>query len=187
MTVRAIVCSPSSPDRITFRDLPEPTPAPDETVIAVRAVSLNRGEFRRLQWETDGWRPGYDVAGVIDTEAADGSGPAKSTRVVGVLPNGAWAERVAVPTRVVAPIPDTVSFEAASTVPVAGLTSQSALNHGGNLQRRRVLITGAAGGVGRFAIQLAAMRGATVTALVRNEERGAALERIGASSVITSL
>src|SRR6185436_2031836 len=86
-----------------------------------------------------------------------------------------------------AAIPEGVPFEAASTVPVAGLTSLAALAHGGNLQRRRALITGAAGGVGRFAVQLAARRGAAVTALVRNEDRGADLDRLGASSVITSL
>jgi NADPH2:quinone reductase len=187
MSVRAIVCSPPSPDRIAFRDLPEPTPAADETVIAVRAVSLNRGEFRRLQWETDGWRPGYDVAGVVERRAADGTGPAEGTRVIGLLPNGAWAERVAVPTRRVAPIPDGLGFEPASTVPVAGLTSLAALAHGAPLLRRRVLITGAAGGVGRFAIQLAAMMDAHVTALVRNEQRAAGLSVIGANEVLTSL
>jgi NADPH:quinone reductase-like Zn-dependent oxidoreductase len=187
VSVRAIVCSPSSPDRIAFRDLPEPTPAADECVIAVRAVSLNRGEFRRLQWDADGWRPGYDIAGEVVVAAADGSGQPAGKRVVGLLPNGAWAERVAVPTRRVAAIPAGVSFGAASTIPVAGLTSIAALNVGGSLQRRRALITGAAGGVGRFAIQLAAMRGAEVTALVRNADRGADLDRLGAIDVITDL
>jgi NADPH:quinone reductase-like Zn-dependent oxidoreductase len=187
MTVRAIVCSPGSPGRIAFRDLPEPTPAADECVIAVRAVSLNRGEFRRLQWDVDGWRPGYDVSGVVEAAAADGSGPAAGARAIGVLPNGAWAERVAVPTRVVAPIPDGISFEAAATVPVAGLTSLAALAKGAPLLGRRVLITGAAGGVGRFAIQLARLQGAaTVTGLVRSAERGAGLDALGAE-VITDL
>ena len=184
MTVRAIVCSPSSPDRIAFRDLPEPAPAPDETVIAVRAVSLNRGEFRRLQWEVDGWRPGYDIAGIVLAAAADGSGPAAGTRVVGLLPNGAWAERVAVPTRVVAAIPGEMPFEAASTVPVAGLTSLAALAHGAPLLGRRVLITGAAGGVGRFAVQLARLQGAArVTALARSAVRAAGLEALGAEAI----
>jgi NADPH:quinone reductase-like Zn-dependent oxidoreductase len=188
VTVRAIICSPTSPDRIALRDLPDPVPADDECVIAVRAVSLNRGEFRRLQWEVDGWRPGYDVAGeVVAAARGEGSGPSVGTRVVGVLPNGAWAERVAVPVRYVAGIPDAVPFEAAATVPVAGLTSLAALNHGGSLLRRRVLITGAAGGVGRFAIQLAAMRGAAVTALVRNANRGLDLDRLGAAHVVTEL
>src|SRR5687768_12198115 len=61
-TMRAIVCSPGAPDGIAFRDLPEPSPAANECVIAVEAVSLNRGEFRRLGWADEGWRPGYDLA-----------------------------------------------------------------------------------------------------------------------------
>jgi NADPH:quinone reductase-like Zn-dependent oxidoreductase len=187
MTVRAIVCSPASPNRIAFRDLPEPEPAVDETVIAVRAVSLNRGEFRRLQWEVDGWRPGYDIAGVVARPAADESGPPEGTRVIGLLPNGAWAQRVAVPSRYVAPIPGGLPFEAASTVPVAGLTSLAALAHGRPLLGRRVLITGAAGGVGRFAIQLARHMGAEVTALVGGPERGAGLTDIGAAEVVWDL
>jgi NADPH:quinone reductase-like Zn-dependent oxidoreductase len=187
VTVRALVCSPGSPGRVAFRELPEPQPGVDECVISVRAVSLNRGEFRRLQWEVDGWRPGYDIAGVVAAPAGDGSGPAVGTRVVGLLPNGAWAERVAVPTRVVAPIPDGVGFEAASTVPVAGLTSLSALAHGSPLLGRRVLITGAAGGVGRFAVQLARLMGADVTALVGGPERAVGLADLGASSVLVNL
>lgn len=187
MSIRAIVCSPGSPNRIAFRDLPDAVPAADEVVIAVRAVSLNRGEFRRLQWADDGWRPGYDIAGVVEAAAADDTGPAAGTRVIGVLPNGAWAERVAVPSRLVAPIPDGVSFEAASTVPVAGLTSLAALAHGSPLLRRSVLITGAAGGVGRFAVQLAALMDADVTVLVRNADRGAGLEQLGARHVLTEL
>jgi len=187
VTVRAIVCSPGSPDRIAFRDLPEPVAAADEVVIAVRAVSLNRGEFRRLQWEIDGWRPGYDIAGVVAAAASDGSGPAEGTRVIGVLPNGAWAERVAVPSRRVAPIPASLPFESAATVPVAGLTSLAALAHGGPLLGKRVLVTAAAGGVGRFAIQLAAQMGARVTAQVGRPERAGGLLEIGATEIITDI
>jgi NADPH2:quinone reductase len=182
--MRAIVCSPDAPDRIEFRDVPEPDPAVDECVIAVEAVSLNRGEFRRLRWEVDGWRPGYDVAGVVATAAADGSGPPGGARVIGLLPNGGWAERVAVPSRYVAPIPDGLAAAPASTVPVAGLTSMAALAHGGSLLARRVLITGAAGGVGRFAIQLATLMGAHVSALVGSPERATGLADIGAAEVL---
>ena len=187
MTVRAIVCAPDRPDRIAFSDLPDPAPAVDEAVIAVRAVSLNRGEFRRLRWAVDGWRPGYDVAGVVVAAAKDGSGPAPGARVVGVLPNGAWAEAVAVPTRLVAPISDALDFERAATVPVAGLTSLAALAHGSPLLGRRVLITGAAGGVGRFAVQLARLQGADVTALAGNRDRARGLDALGAAEVLVEL
>lgn len=183
----AIVCAPSESHRIAFREVPEPAPAPDEVVIAVGAVSLNRGEFRRLRWERDGWRPGYDIAGVVTREAADGSGPAAGTRVIGVLPNGSWAQRVAVPSRRVAPLPTGLAFERAAPLPVAGLTSLAALAYGGPLLDRRVLVTGAAGGVGRFAVQLAALMGARVTAQVGRPERGVGLRELGAADVVTDL
>src|SRR5258707_9282388 len=101
--MRAIVSAPALPHHIEFRDVPEPVPARHEAVVAVRAVSLNRGNYRRLAWEQAGWTPGYDVAGEILHPAADGSGPALGTRVAGLVPEGAWAERGAVPTRRLAP------------------------------------------------------------------------------------
>ncbi len=185
--MRAIVCAPARPNRIEFRDVAEPSPARDEAVVTVRAVSLNRGNYRRLTWAEDGWRPGYDVAGEILHPAADGSGPSAGARVAGLVVEGAWAERVAVPTRRLAAIPDGVSFAAAAAIPVAGLTSLVALAHGGILLRKRLLITGAAGGVGRFAVQLARLGGAHVTALVGRPERAAGLAELGAAETILSL
>jgi NADPH2:quinone reductase len=186
--VRALVLAPDQPDRIAFADVPEPRPNRDEVVIEVRAVSLNRGEFRRLRQMAPGTIVGYDPAGIVSVEAADGSGPPAGTRVIGLIPNGSWAQRVAVPSRVVAPIPDGVSFERAACVPVAGLTSLAALAHGTPLLGKRVLITGAAGGVGRFAVQLARIQGARhVTALVRSAERAAGMREIGATEVVEEL
>jgi NADPH:quinone reductase-like Zn-dependent oxidoreductase len=185
--MRAIVCSPASPGRIAFREVAGPSPGRDEAIVEVRAVSLNRGEFRRLQWATDGWRPGYDVAGVVIASAEDGSGPPSGTRVAGLLPEGAWAEQVAIATGRLAPLPAELDFVAASTVPVAGLTSLAALAHFGPLPGKRVLITGAAGGVGRFAIQLATLMGGRVTALVGSRERGQGLEALGAERIVTEL
>ena len=185
--MRAIVLAPDQPDRIAFAEVPEPVPARDEVVIDVRAVSLNRGEFRRLRQMAPGTIVGYDPAGLVAVEAADGSGPPTGTRVIGLIPNGSWAQRVAVPARVVAPIPDEVTFEQAATVPVAGLTSLAALAHGAPLLGKRVLITGAAGGVGRFAVQLARLQGAHVTALVGGPDRAAGMRGIGAEEVIDRL
>ena len=185
--MRAIALAPDQPDRIAFVDLPEPVPARDEVVIAVRAVSLNRGEYRRLRQMAPGTVVGYDPAGIVAVEAADGSGPAVGTRVIGLLPNGGWAERVAVPARFVAPIPGGVSFEQACCVPVAGLTSLAALAHGAPLLGKRVLITGAAGGVGRFAVQLARLQGAHVTALVGGPGRADGMRGLGAEDVVERL
>jgi NADPH:quinone reductase-like Zn-dependent oxidoreductase len=82
---------------------------------------------------------------------------------------------------------DEVTFAQAATLPVAGLTALRALRLGGSLLGRRILITGATGGVGQFALQLAAASGAEVTAQVRSADRGAMAYQLGASKVVTDL
>jgi NADPH:quinone reductase-like Zn-dependent oxidoreductase len=84
-------------------------------------------------------------------------------------------------------LPDTVSFSQAATLPVAGLTALRTLRHGAPLLGKRVLITGAAGGVGTIAVQLAARSGARVTAVVGRVERGNGLEELGALKVIEGI
>src|SRR5439155_782458 len=83
----------------------------------------NRGEVRRAGMAAAGWRPGWDLAGELERAAADGSGPRAGARVVGMLGEGAWAERVAVPTHALAELPEKVTFSQAATFPVAGLTA----------------------------------------------------------------
>jgi NADPH:quinone reductase-like Zn-dependent oxidoreductase len=175
-----------APD-LRLGEAPDPEPRHDEALVAVRAFSLNRGESRRIADDPDGEVPGWDVAGVVERAAADGSGPVEGTRVVGLLQRGAWAERSAVPTGDLAPLPDAVSFEQAATLPVAGITALLALDLYGQLLGRTVLITGATGGVGGFAVQLARHAGARVTAQVRRPEAAADVEALGAHEVITEL
>jgi NADPH:quinone reductase-like Zn-dependent oxidoreductase len=172
--MRALVADGSG---VSFAQAPDPQVDASHAVVEVKAVSLNRGEVRRLPARRPGTIPGWDVAGVLE----DG------TRVVGLADEGGWAELAAVPTDRLATIPDDVSFEAASTLPVAGLTALRALEVGGPLLGRRVLITGAAGGVGRYAVQLAHRAGAHVTGVVRNAERGEGLRELGADELITEL
>src|SRR5437588_1872924 len=117
--MKALVASPGAEASVDLVDVDEPEPQAHEAVIDVRAVSLNRGEVRALQDAAAGWRPGWDVAGVVATAAANGSGPDEGTRVVGLVGSGGWAERVAVATHMLAELPDDVSFEAAATLPVA--------------------------------------------------------------------
>ena len=102
---------------------------------------------------------------------------------MGFLPEGAWAERVAVPTHALAELPEKVTFSQAATFPVAGLTALHALAKGGLLLGRRVLVTGATGGVGDFAVQLARLAGAHVTASARRADQAAALRQLGAHEV----
>ena len=98
-----------------------------------------------------------------------------------------WAERAAVPTQRIALLPDSVSFAAAAALPVAGLTALRTLRHGAPLLGKRVLITGAAGGVGHLAVQLAARSGARVTAVAGRPERTAGLRELGASDVVVGI
>lgn len=185
--MRAVVAAPNSVAGFGFEDVPRPTPTPEEAVVTVRAISLNRGEIHRLGSAQPGWRPGWDFAGVVKQAAQDGAGPTRGQRVVGFLAGGAWAEEVAAPASRLAVLPDDVSFADAATLPVAGLTALRTLRFGGLLLGKRVLITGAAGGVGRCAIQLASHGGANVIGVARNEDRAAGLRDLGAKSVVYSI
>jgi NADPH:quinone reductase-like Zn-dependent oxidoreductase len=124
---------------------------------------------------------------VVERAAADGSGPKQGTRVVGLLPLGAWAEVVAVPTNSLAELPATVSLAQAATLPVAGLTALYTLERGGSLLGRNVLITGASGGAGHFSIQLAVRTGAhQVVGVVRQEHYVPFVREAGAHEVVVS-
>ena len=182
--MRAVIVDPGSAARLGLAEVDEPTPTPSEALVRVEVVSLNRGEVRRAESNDPGFRPGWDLAGTVERAAADGSGPREGSRVVGFLPSGAWAEFAAVPTDSMAVLPEGVSFEEASTLPVAGLTALYALEEGGNLLGRSVLVTGASGGAGQFALQLAREAGARVVALVRRDEHTRLVEEAGAHEVV---
>jgi NADPH:quinone reductase-like Zn-dependent oxidoreductase len=172
MQMLAVVTTPNGPAPVELQEVPEPQPAANEALVEVRAFSLNRGELRLFQIRPEGWRPGQDISGVVVQPALNGSGPKAGARVVALTDNAGWAERAAVPAHRMAVLPDNVLLEEAAALPVAGLTALRALRHGAPLLGKRVLITGAAGGVGHLATQIAARSGAHVTAVVGSAERG---------------
>lgn len=183
--MRAVVVEPDCPNRLGFREVEEPTPAPSEALVRAAAISLNRGEVHRVQSSSEpGFRPGWDLAGTVERAAADGSGPLEGARVVGLLESGAWAELVAVPTVSLAELPEEVSFAQAATLPVAGLTALYTLEKAGGLLERNVLITGASGGVGLFACRLARMSGARVVGAIRQADRESLVREAGAQEVV---
>lgn len=182
--IQAIVVEPTTPGRLAIREVEPPTPSLNETLVRVAAISLNRGEVRRSTTAEPGWQPGWDLAGTVETAAADGSGPVPGTRVVGFVRAGGWGELVAVPTNAIAPLPDVVSFAQAATLPVAGLTAYHALKQGGLLLGKSVLITGASGGVGHFALQLARLSGAQVIAHIRQPDYESLVREAGAEAVV---
>ena len=195
MTNRAIVVDPSVAGRLTIRAVADPEPTAQQAIVRVAAISLNRGEVNGAMNRPAGARPGWDLAGTIERAAADGSGPPAGTRVVGfvptgnyerhpTVPNGAWAERVPVGTDALATLPEEVSFAQAATLPVAGMTALIAVEHGGALLGRKVLIGGASGGAGNFAVQLARLGGAHVTGIVRQEAHAEEVRQAGAQRVV---
>jgi NADPH2:quinone reductase len=186
--MRALVAVPGARGGIELRDVTDPEPVPNHALVEVRAVSLNRGECVTLRQQTEaGWHPGWDLAGVVLRQAADGTGPAAGARIVGWVNGGSWAERTTVRTDLMAELPDDLGFEVAATLPVAGLTALGTLARRGALLGTRVAITGAAGGVGRFAVQLAHRGGAHVTAIVGRPERAQGLAELGADDVVMGL
>lgn len=180
--MRALVSMQSAP-YVELADAPDPQPRPDEALVEVKAFSLNRGETRRLQTLEPGTVTGWDLAGTVRRPAADG-GPPEGARVVGLKNVGAWAELAAVKLEHLAELPDGISFEQAAALPVAGLTALRALEVAGFVLGKRVLITGASGGVGRFAIQLAKLAGAHVTGVARRTE---GLSDLGADEVAAEI
>src|ERR1700719_488263 len=156
----ALVNTPSAAMPVELREVAEPEPTSDQAIVEVHTFSVNRGELMLLANRPEGWQPGQDIAGIIVQAAADGSGPKEGTRVVALADGAGWAQRVGAPTARMDALTDNLSFASAATLPVAGLTALRTVRLGGDLLGRRVLITGAAGGVGRFAVQLAGPSGA---------------------------
>ena len=171
---------------VALADVEPPEPGPDEALVAVEAYSVNRGEILLL---AAGRRepPGKDIAGRVVRAAADGGGPASGARVVAHVEGGGWAEQVRVPTSRLAVLPDEVPSVVAAALPLAGLTALRLLRAAGGVAGRRILVTGASGGVGHFFVELAAAVGAKVTAVTATPERGERLLALGAEAVVTSV
>lgn len=163
------------PEALVFEDVPDPVPADGEVLVRVRATSVNpydwhfmRGEPYVARLMTGGFglrRPrvgvlGCDLAGRVETP---GSVFNPGDDVYALLPHGAYAEYVCVPEDLLAPMPSNLTHEQAAAMPMAAVTARVALN--GVTAGQRVLVNGASGGVGTFAVQLAKALGAHVDAV----------------------
>lgn len=177
--MRAVMTNPNASPRLAIRETSQPVQAPGQALVRVEAFSLNAGETRTAVEALTSYVPGWDFAGVVEKAAPDGTSSNVGTRVFGFVHQGAWAEYVAVHAAHVAEIPPGVTIAQAAALPVAGVTAMLCLEKAGALIGRRILITGAAGGVGRFACRLAAISGAKVHGLSRRSGLQKQLEEDG--------
>jgi NADPH:quinone reductase-like Zn-dependent oxidoreductase len=174
--MQAVVGTRYGPARgLRVEDVPDPVPADDEVVVSVRAASVNAGDWRIMRGEPWLARPmmgglrgpnppvrGWDYAGVVVSVGGAVTDVAVGDEVFGSS-TATFAELAAANAERAAPKPPGLSFEDAAALPVAGVTALQALRRAEVEPGRRVLVNGAAGGVGTFAVQIAKARGAEVT------------------------
>jgi NADPH:quinone reductase-like Zn-dependent oxidoreductase len=182
--MKAIVCHRyGAPEALRLEDVDKPTPGDNEVLIQVQAVSLNaydwglmRGRPRILRMflglRRPKSRPGRDVAGRVESVGRSVTRFKPGDEVFGMC-RGSLAEYACAAESYLASKPASVTFEQAAAVPLAGLTALQGLREAGRIQRgQRVLINGAAGGVGTFAVQIAKSFGVDATGVcsTRNVE-----------------
>lgn len=186
--MRAIVVDAGVEGGLRIGEAPEPQPSPGQALVEARHLALNYGDLNGARSRPTGFVPGWDASGIVVRAAANGEGPSEGARVVTTMSSQAgWAERRAVDVEEIAVVPADVDLAEAATLPVAGVTALRALTRSGALLGRRVLVTGASGGVGRFAVQLAALGGAHVIASVGSVARGEGLAALGADEIVVGL
>ncbi|OHV33894.1 MULTISPECIES: zinc-binding dehydrogenase [Pseudofrankia] len=193
--MRSLVVDPAASSGLRIEQRPEPAPGPGQVLIQVEAVSLVDRDLvyaPRMLGAGGVW--GFDAAGTVVEAAPDPDAPgsvsalAPGTRVVTLLPApGAWSELVVSEAADVASLPGSVDAATATALALPGISAQQSLREVTPRPDQHVLVTGASGGVGWYAVQLAALAGARVTALVRDPADAAALREVGASAVVTDL
>jgi NADPH:quinone reductase-like Zn-dependent oxidoreductase len=185
-----------SPDRLVLSDVPKPVPEPTEVLVRIHATSVTRGDvvmrkmprlIARLVGETPKPIPGNEFAGEVESRGTDTTRYEVGDRVFGAttgLKQGSYAEYLCVPEdAVLTHLPSNVGWEEAAPLPIGAMTALHFLEAGGVGSGQRVLINGASGSVGSYAVQIAKHKGAHVTGVIStsNLELVAAL---GADEVI---
>lgn len=166
-------------------NLPDPEPGPGEVLVAIEAAGINHADLMQLRGQYpppagESEVPGLECAGIV-LEAEKGSPWQPGARVMALVGGGAHGTRAAIPAGQLMPLPDNLSLIEGGAIPEAGLTAWTNLVAEGGIQAgETVLVTGATGGMGSFAVQLARELGARVLAAGRSRER---LELLGALGV----
>lgn len=171
-------------------EIPEPGFSASEVLVGVRAAGLNRADLLQLRGRYppppgESAVPGLECAGVIEAVGAEVEGWRVGDRVMALLAGGGMGERVAVPAGQLSPLPESLSFAEGAAVPEAATTAWTNLVKEGGLDAgETVLINGANGGVGSFAVQLARELAARVLAAGRSRERLAPLLELGVEELL---
>jgi NADPH:quinone reductase-like Zn-dependent oxidoreductase len=180
---------------ITLMDLPTPEIGAGEVLIRVRAAGVNPFDWKVADGELKDALEhrfplilGFDAAGVVERVGADVTELVEGDEVYGylfkpVIGGGAYAEYVRAPAAIVARKPESLSFTEAAALPVPGLTAMDLVDAVDPREGETVLIVGATGGVGSYAVQLAARRGARVIATARQANEAFARD-LGASETV---
>lgn len=167
------------PEVLGLEEVDAPEPGDDEVLVRVHASGLNAADWHLLRADPSltrlafglrrPRRPmiiGSDIAGVVEAVGAKVTRLAVGDRVMAETMQGGCAELVAVAEKRVGPMPDSLDFERAAAIPMSAVTALTAVQHDGRLQAgQTVLVNGASGGVGTFAVQIARALGGRVTAV----------------------
>ena len=190
----AVIDGYGGPDRFVVREVEKPTPGPGQLLVRVRAASVNPVDWKLRKGQLRLVKParfplilGYDVAGEVEAIGAEITRFEPGDPVYALVDSshgGGYAEYVLVGEEAAAPKPERLSFEEAAAIPVAALTALQALRDKGELaEGERLLVNGAAGGVGHFAVQIGKAQGAWVVGVASGRNQ-AFLRKIGADREI---
>jgi len=176
-----LVPKPGGPDALVYGDAPDPVPGPGEVLVRVRATAVNRADLLQAEGK---YPPPPGAPEILGLEAA-GEVEGTGEKVFFLLSGGGYAEKVAVPSAMLMPVPARLSLAEAAAIPEAWFTAYLNLFHEGGLKAgERLLVHAAASGVGTAAIQLAKRAGCSVVATARSEKKCEALAALGADLVV---
>jgi NADPH:quinone reductase len=185
--VRAIVIEDGA---LGIAERPDPQAGPGEIVVAVRAAGLNGADMLQRKGAypappgAPADIPGLELAGEVVARGPGAERFAVGDRVMAIVGGGGQAERAVLHERAAMPVPEGLDWPAAGGLPEVFVTAHDALfSQAGLRPGERLLVHGAAGGVGTAAVQLGRATGAQVTATVRREELRGAVEELGARAV----
>jgi putative PIG3 family NAD(P)H quinone oxidoreductase len=175
---------------VLVEEHPDPEPGAGEVLVRVRGAGLNGADMMQLRGRYPAPPgsppdiPGLELAGVVEALGAGATRFAEGDRVMAIVGGGGQAELAVVHERQAMPVPDALDWTAAGGFPEVFTTAHDALfTQAGLKLGERLLVHGAAGGVGTAAVQLGRAAGAHVTATVRDEERRAAVDELGAKAI----